>query len=232
MTPFTAFESTAVVLPLDDIDTDQIIPARFLKGTDKAGLGEHLFEDRRVHPDFPLLAIGARAAKILVTGANFGCGSSRETAVWAVKEMGYRVLIAESFGDIFRANCFKNAVLPIGLLRPEVEILLEAAADRVPITIDVATATVSTAGRTFSFDLAEPRRAALINGLDDLDLALLMHAEIATFEAADRTRRPWVHGAKTLSSLPTTSTRGADWVRRRADVALPDDAAVRCRRGG
>ena len=79
MTPFEPFESTVVVLALDDIDTDQIIPARFLKGTQKTGLGEHLFEDRRVHPDFPLLAIGARAAKILVAGANFGCGSSPST---------------------------------------------------------------------------------------------------------------------------------------------------------
>lgn len=195
--PLTRITGTATPLPLASVDTDVITPMhRVLDGS----FVERAFEVLRVDADGnpkanPFDDPAHADDRILVAGPNFGCGSSRETAVWAIKGMGYRVVIAESFGDIFRANCFKNAVLPIGLPGHEMETLIEAAADRAPITVDVASATVSTAGRTFGFELSEPRRMALMNGLDDLDVALQMHADIETFERVDRIRRPWVHGA-------------------------------------
>ena len=175
MTPFAAFESAVVVLPLDDIDTDQIIPARFLKGTQKTGLGEHLFEDRRVHPDFPLLAIGARAAKILVTGANFGCGSSREHAPWALVDRGFRAIIARSFADIFKENATKNGLVPVALpgaactqierainLNPEVQVRIDLAEDRVKLPD----------GTTFAFSLDPFAKHCLLSGLDELGYIL------------------------------------------------------------
>jgi 3-isopropylmalate/(R)-2-methylmalate dehydratase small subunit len=177
MTPFTPFESTVVVLPLDDIDTDQIIPARFLKGTDKVGLGDHLFEDRRVHPDFPLLAIGARAAQILVTGANFGCGSSREHAPWALVDRGFRAIIARSFADIFRENATKNGLLPIALdAADHARIVAAHAADsRTTVRVDLAAQRVAIAGDTravFSFAIDPFARHCLLHGVDELGYLL------------------------------------------------------------
>lgn len=192
--PLECLTSTATPLPIDSIDTDVITPVhRIMEGS----FVEHAFEtlrrdadgNRRPNPfDDPAHA----GDQILVTGANFGCGSSRETAVWAVKGMGYRVVIAESFGDIFHANCFKNAVLPVVLRRDEVALLLDAARARDPIRVDVAAATVSTGAHSFTFDLPELRRTALLEGLDDLDLALRMDAEIDAFESAHQARQPWL----------------------------------------
>jgi 3-isopropylmalate/(R)-2-methylmalate dehydratase small subunit len=187
MTPFQPFESTVVVLPLDDVDTDQIIPARFLKGTDKAGLGEHLFEDRRVHPDFPLLAIGARAARILVTGANFGCGSSREHAPWALVDRGFRAIVARSFADIFRQNATKNGLLPIALpADAHARIIAARAADsRTTLRVDLAAQRVSIvgdAGASFGFSLDPFARHCLLHGVDELGYLLGFEDRITAHE--------------------------------------------------
>ena len=193
--PLVRVTGTATPLPLDSIDTDVITPMhRVMDGT----IVEHAFETLRTGPDglpLPNPFDDPRHAddRILVTGANFGCGSSRETAVWAIKGMGYRVVIAESFGDIFFANCFKNAVLPVVLGPAEVEHLVEVATAGTPVTVDLRSSTVATTERTFGFSIPELRRTALLEGLDDLDVALRMDAQITAFEEADRVRRPWVY---------------------------------------
>ncbi len=128
-TAFTTLTGRAVVLPADDVDTDQIIPARFLKGTSKTGLGDHLFADWRTRPNFPLLAPEAVGAQVLVTGVNFGCGSSREHAPWALLDFGIRCVIASSYSDIFYSNCFKNGILPIVLPQEQVDQLMKEAQD-------------------------------------------------------------------------------------------------------
>lgn len=193
--PLRCVVSTATALPLASVDTDVITPMhRVLDGS----IVEHAFEVLRVDSEGnakpnPFDDPANAGNQILVAGQNFGCGSSRETAVWAVKGMGYRVVIAESFGDIFLANCFKNAVLPVILPAVHVQALFDAAAVRATITVDVVTATVSTPECSFAFELPELRRVALLEGLDDLDLALRMDSDISDFESADRHRRPWVH---------------------------------------
>jgi 3-isopropylmalate/(R)-2-methylmalate dehydratase small subunit len=187
MTPFTVLESTVVVLPLDDVDTDQIIPARFLQGTDKAGLGEHLFADCGRHPDFPLNEVGARFAKILVAGANFGCGSSREHAPWALVDRGFRAIIARSFGDIFRQNAIKNGLVPVALdAAAHAQVVAARAADpRTFVRVDLPAQRVSIAGdATASFDFAiDPfARHCLVHGVDELGYLLGFEDRISAHE--------------------------------------------------
>ena len=187
MTPFTRFESPLVVLPLDDVDTDQIIPARYLKGTDKAGLGEHLFADCRRNPDFPLHEIGARFAQILVAGANFGCGSSREHAPWALVDWGFRAIVARSFADIFRQNATKNGLLPIALddaaharvleartANPKLELHVDLPAQRVSIASDPTA--------SFEFAIDPFAKHCLVNGVDELGYILSFADRIAAHE--------------------------------------------------
>lgn len=187
MTPFRSFESTVVLLPLDDIDTDQIIPARYLKVTDKVGLGEHLFEDQRRHPDFPLLAIGARAAQILVAGANFGCGSSREHAPWALVDWGFRAVIARSFADIFRQNATKNGLLPIALDdAAHARVAQARAADpRVTLRVDLPEQRVTIGGdpaASFSFPIDPFAKHCLVHGVDELGYLLGFESRITAHE--------------------------------------------------
>ena len=193
--PLVRVESSATPLPLDNVDTDVITPMhRVMDGT----FVEHAFEVLRVDdagnpkPN-PFDDPDHATDEILVAGANFGCGSSRETAVWAIKGMGYRVVVAESFGDIFRANCFRNAILPMAVPAPVIRELLEAARMLATFTVDVATTTLTVGGRTIEFDLADLRRTALLEGLDDLDVAIRLEDRIRLFEEQDRSRRPWVH---------------------------------------
>lgn len=192
--PLVRVTGTVTPLPLDSIDTDVITPmARVMDGT----IVEHAFETLRTAPDgspIPNPFDDPRHAddQILVTGANFGCGSSRETAVWAISGMGYRVVVAESFGDIFFANCFKNAVLPVVLPPAEVGHLLEVAEQGTAVTVDLEDCTVATGERTIAFRVPALRRTALLEGLDDLEVALRMDDRISAFEAADRAERPWV----------------------------------------
>ena len=181
-TPITRFEGRAVALPIDDIDTDQIIPARFLKGTQKAGLGDCLFADWRSRPDFPLRE---RGAKILVTGTNFGCGSSREHAPWALVDWGFRVVIARSFADIFRENATKNGLLAVAL--PEaaclrIELALKADPAR-ELTVDLAAERVSLPeGSWVSFSIDPFAKHCLASGLDELGYILSFSERITAHE--------------------------------------------------
>ncbi len=187
MTPFRSFDATVVVLPFDDVDTDQIIPARYLQVTDKVGLGEHLFEDQRRHPDFPLLAIGARGAQILVAGANFGCGSSREHAPWALVDWGFRAVIARSFADIFRQNATKNGLLPIALDdAAHARIVAARAADpAVTLRVDLPEQRVTMAGdptASFSFPIDPFSKHCLVHGVDELGYLLGFEPRITAHE--------------------------------------------------
>ncbi len=175
------------MLPLDDIDTDQIIPARFLQGTDKAGLGEHLFADCGRHPDFPLHEIGARSARILVAGANFGCGSSREHAPWALVDRGFRAIIARSFGDIFRQNAIKNGLVPSALpADAHARIVAARAADpRAVVRVDLPAQRVAIAGdaeASFGFAIDRFSRHCLIHGVDELGYLLGFQDRITDHE--------------------------------------------------
>jgi 3-isopropylmalate/(R)-2-methylmalate dehydratase small subunit len=190
MHPITRFRSRLVQLPLDDIDTDQIIPARFLKTTDKAGLGESLFADWRYLPDgspdpaFVLNQPGARGAGILLAGNNFGCGSSREHAPWALLGYGFRAVISTDFADIFRNNALKNGLIPVEVGSGEHRRLLELAASGAEVEVDVEARGLSLPdGTTVSFPLAPFARYCLLNGVDQLGYLLSAEAEIARFEA-------------------------------------------------
>ncbi|MGQ0648743.1 MAG: 3-isopropylmalate dehydratase small subunit [Gemmatimonadaceae bacterium] len=193
MPRFTVVESTAVVLHTDDVDTDQIIPARFLKTTDRAGLGLHCFADWRYDAagqpvrDFPLNAPHAAAARILVVGRNFGCGSSREHAPWALADFGFRVVVAPSFADIFRGNALKNALLPVALPAADHATLL-AALIRTPsqlINVDLRSCQLALQdGSSWSFDLPPFARRCLLDGVDQLGYLVSVGPEICAYERA------------------------------------------------
>lgn len=194
MRPFTSLESHTVLLPVDNVDTDQIIPARFLKITDRSGLAEHAFADWRYEAngtpraDFPLNAPGARDAQILVTGRNFGCGSSREHAAWALQALGIRAIIGASFADIFRANALSNGMLPIVLSEAEHGRIVRELSRHptATLSIDLASQTVTpphdtTLRSAFSIDPFAKR--CLLQGVDHLGYLLDAAAEIAAYEA-------------------------------------------------
>jgi 3-isopropylmalate/(R)-2-methylmalate dehydratase small subunit len=187
MEPFAALTSTVVVLPFDDVDTDQIIPARFLKTTEKRGLAEHLFSDWRARPGFPLLAPEAKGARILVAGRNFGCGSSREHAPWALVDWGFRAVIARSFADIFKGNSTKNGLLPIALdddacRRVETEQALDPTGFRVEVDLP-RERVVLPDGTAFSFPVDPFAKRCLVNGIDELGYILSFADRIAAHEA-------------------------------------------------
>jgi 3-isopropylmalate/(R)-2-methylmalate dehydratase small subunit len=187
MTPFTSFDSTVALLPLDDIDTDQIIPARYLKGTIKTGLGERLFADWRTRPDFPLLAPEAKGAQILLAGANFGCGSSREHAPWALVDWGFRAIVARSFADIFRQNATKNGLLPVALNDADYARVLAARTEnpKLQLHVDLPGQRLSIVGdATASFELAiDPfAKHCLVNGVDELGYILSFADRITAHE--------------------------------------------------
>ncbi len=174
--------SRAVILPADDVDTDQIIPARFLKGTQKTGLGEHAFADWRERPDFPLRV---RGPQILIAGSNFGCGSSREHAPWALVDWGLRAIIARSFADIFKENAMKNGLVPVAL--PEaacVALELAVRADpAVELTVDLPRQRVSLPGGTWiAFALDPFAKHCLTSGLDELGYILSFADRITSHE--------------------------------------------------
>lgn len=199
MEPFQTLTSRAVPLRLDDVDTDVITPVkRILEGGN--ALVTWAFEPLRFdasgapRPGCPLDDPSYAGARILVVGSNFGCGSSRETAVWAIAGLGYRCLVGASFGDIFAANCFKNGLLPVVLPAEALEAVAAAAERHEDVTVCLDDQTVSLAdGRRFAFDIAPIRKEALQQGLDDLELVLRRLDRIEAFEARDRTARPWAH---------------------------------------
>ena len=191
MTPFKKLTSTAVPLPIEDVDTDQIIPARFLKATTRDGFGENLFRDWRYdklnHPkeDF-VLNNPAYAGELLLAGANFGCGSSREHAAWAIADFGFRAVVSSDFADIFRGNALNNGLLPV-VVPPEV--LDEAfrsvekdAAARFAVDLEEQTFTNLTTGTVTSFAIDEYKKTCLLNGYDDIDYLLSQAETIDRFE--------------------------------------------------
>jgi 3-isopropylmalate/(R)-2-methylmalate dehydratase small subunit len=190
MAQFTNLTSRFVVIPACDIDTDQIIPARFLKATDKNGMGDNLFADWRYHPDgspkadFILNKPEAHASQILLAGDNFGCGSSREHAPWALTGYGFRAVISTSFADIFRNNALKNGLLPIIVDEETHKLLLDLAdeAPRAELTIDLASQTLSYPGGSVTFPIDPFNKTCLLNGVDELGYILGFEKEIAEFE--------------------------------------------------
>jgi 3-isopropylmalate/(R)-2-methylmalate dehydratase small subunit len=188
MKPVTRIRSRTVVLPVDNVDTDQIIPARFLVTTSRDGLGRGLFADWRFdgegrpRPDFALNRPEAQGASVLVAGRNFGCGSSREHAVWALQACGIQAVVSPAFADIFRANALKNGLLPVQL--DETTHAALAAAPGAAVTIDVAAGRIAVGERRAAFPLEPFARYCLVNGLDELAFLLSRDEEIAAFEAA------------------------------------------------
>jgi 3-isopropylmalate/(R)-2-methylmalate dehydratase small subunit len=192
MKPFTNFESRVVPLPINNIDTDQIIPARFLKTTSKQGLDRQLFNDWRydaqgnAKPDFILNQPRGKNAQVLLAGDNFGCGSSREHAPWALTQFGFRAVISTSFADIFKQNSLKNSLLPI-VVSPDVHAELFATLDANPdatVKIDLAAQTLTTPnGRQVEFPVDSFSRHCLLEGVDELGYILSHDAAIAAFEA-------------------------------------------------
>lgn len=194
--PFTSVTSPAIPLLRDNVDTDAIIPSREMKSVSKQGLAEGLFagwrylpgQGRTPDPAFILNDPALAGASILLGGANFGCGSSREHAVWALAEHGIRAIVASSFNPIFRNNCVRNGVLPVEL---DAGPLARAAQ---PLTIDLVTQRVTDgAGQEWTFALDDEARAMLLGGLDEIDLTLRMADAIAAFRKADRMMRPWIY---------------------------------------
>lgn len=191
MNPFTILTSPVVVLLVDNIDTDQIIPARFLKVTDKSGLGANLFADWRYlpdgspNPDFILNRSESQNAQILLAGCNFGCGSSREHAPWALLGYGFRAVISTSFGDIFRNNALKNGLLPVVIDAEWQQVLIELfkPSPGLLLTIDIATQVLTLPdGRAVGFPIDQFSKTCLLKGVDELHYLLGMEKQIAAYE--------------------------------------------------
>ena len=193
MNPFLC--ETGLIAPLDraNIDTDQIIPKQFLKRIERTGFGPFLFHDWRKDPDFVLNRPEHAGAKFLVAGANFGCGSSREHAPWAIEDAGFRAVIAPSFADIFKNNCLKNGLLPVELPEGQVRRLLEMAAENpgLEVTVDLAEQTVTADGFAARFEIDAFSRVSILEGLDEIALTL-RQADITGFEATREGHLPRV----------------------------------------
>lgn len=181
--PLRSVRSHAVVLPTANIDTDQIVPARYLTTTSREGLGEHAFADWRT-PDSPLSDTRARTAQVLVAGDNFGCGSSREHAPWALLDFGFRAVVSSSFADIFRNNALKNGLLPVTIPAALHKSLL--ATEWPELKIDVATAEIRWRDVRMPFPIDAYEQDCLVQGRDDFDQLLMRLPEIQTFEEARR----------------------------------------------
>ncbi|HMR87212.1 MAG TPA: 3-isopropylmalate dehydratase small subunit [Saprospiraceae bacterium] len=181
--------STAVPMPIEDVDTDQIIPARFLKAVSKDGFGENLFRDWRYTQDGTRIADfvlnnDTYSGKILVAGRNFGCGSSREHAAWALADYGFRVVISSFFADIFRGNALNNGILPLQVSQPTLDEIFKSIENdpNVLLEIDVENQTLKFNGRSVAFDIDPYKKVCLINGYDDIDYLLSIKDDIEAFE--------------------------------------------------
>nr|ABD64509.1 unknown [Pseudomonas alcaligenes] len=210
MTPFTRLHALVVPIDRSNVDTDAIIPKQFMKSIKRTGFGDNLFDEWRYldrgepgqevasrpkNPDFPLNQARYADAKILLTRENFGCGSSREHAPWALRDYGIRALIASSFADIFYGNCFKNGILPIRLDADTVEQLFQRLYDEsgFSLEIDLATQRISSPGGFHTgFDIDPARKHRLLNGLDDIALTLQQARKIRSYEERHRLSEPWL----------------------------------------
>jgi len=205
---------TGIVAPMDraNVDTDLIIPKQFLKSIKRSGFGPNLFDELRyldegepgkdnslrpLNPAFPLNSPRYSGASVLLARENFGCGSSREHAPWALDEYGFRAVIAPSFADIFYNNCFKNALLPIVLAENDVDTLFKQMYDQVgfELTIDLEQQKVVSNTAEYAFDVDEFRKHCLLNGFDDISLTLQEADNITAYEGKRRTEKPWLFGA-------------------------------------
>ncbi len=182
MEPFIAFESKVVPIPRNNIDTDQIIPARFLKTTSKEGLADNLFCEWRLDPEFILNTPRGKGKQILLAGDNFGCGSSREHAPWALTQFGFRAVISTSFADIFKENSLKNSLIPI-VVSPEVHAKLFTLPEDAVIKVDLATQSITLPdGESIEFPVAAFSKSCLLEGVDELGWILNKEPAIAAFE--------------------------------------------------
>ncbi len=203
MEKFTTLTGIPAPLDMINVDTDMVIPKQFLTTIERSGLGRGLFFEMRYdadgneNPDFVLNKPQYRDAKILIAGENFGCGSSREHAPWALLDFGITCVIAPSFADIFYNNCFKNGILPIMLPKEDVDKLLDDAerGANATITIDLESQTISGPdGGEIKFDVDEFKKHCLLNGLDDIGLTMGNEAKIEAFEEKQKTAQPWLAG--------------------------------------
>jgi 3-isopropylmalate/(R)-2-methylmalate dehydratase small subunit len=201
MEKFTTLTGVAAPLKLINVDTDMIIPKQYLKTIKRTGLGTGLFAEMRYddngkeNPEFVLNKPAYRQAKVLVAGDNFGCGSSREHAPWALMDFGIRCVISTSFADIFYNNCFKNGILPIKVSPEDLEKLFDDAerGSNATLTIDLASQEIrGPDGGTIKFDVDAHRKHCLLNGLDDIGLTLEKDSQIVDFEKKDAAARPWL----------------------------------------
>lgn len=213
MKAFTRHKGLVALLDRANVDTDMIIPKQFLKSIKRTGFGPNLFDELRyldqgepgqdclnrpINPDFPLNKVRYKGASILLTRKNFGCGSSREHAPWALEDYGFNVIVAPSYADIFYNNCFKNGILPVILEEYEIEDLF-IEVEKIPgfqLDVDLVSQTITTdSAREYNFELDEFRKDCLINGLDEIGLTL-QHADlIKKYEEHRENRHPWVFGA-------------------------------------
>ncbi|MCX6549125.1 MAG: 3-isopropylmalate dehydratase small subunit [Acidobacteria bacterium] len=195
MKPFTTLTGTAAPLLRANVDTDLIIPKQFLKTLVRTGLGRHLFSEIRYDaegrelPEFILNQPAFRGAEVLLSGPNFGCGSSREHAPWALLDFGIRCVIAPSFAEIFFNNCFANGILPLALPMAAIQQLAEA---KGPVTVDLPEQTVSAAGLCFRFELEPARKNTLVQGLDEIARSLACLPAIEDYEAQRARATPWL----------------------------------------
>jgi 3-isopropylmalate/(R)-2-methylmalate dehydratase small subunit len=203
MDAFTRLDAKVAPLPLANIDTDQIIPKQFLKTVEREGLAKGLFYDLRFDeagrekPDFVLNRPEYKGAGVLVAGDNFGCGSSREHAPWALMDFGIKAVISTSFADIFYSNCFQNGLLPVVLKPEEVQQLIaEAKGGNHLVTVDLESQTVvSPSGRTFHFDIDPQRKAKMLQGLDSIGETLQAAGDIDLYEMKRALAQPWLEDA-------------------------------------
>jgi len=201
MEKFIKLTGIAAPLRMINVDTDIIIPKQFLKTIKRSGLGVHAFNDIRynadgsLRQDFVLNKPEYEGASILITGENFGCGSSREHAPWAILDMGIKCVIASSFADIFFNNSFKNGILPIRLPREQVEILMKDCEENpsLPLEIDLEKQTITRGNKfSYTFEVEPFRKYCLVNGLDDIALTQNKVQKIGAFEDVDKNKRPWI----------------------------------------
>ena len=203
MEKFKTIKSNAIPLPIVNVDTDMIIPKQFLKTIKRTGLGKNLFYELRYDENdkeiksFVLNQDEYKDSQILITGKNFGCGSSREHAPWSIADYGIKCIIASSYADIFYNNCFKNGILPIKLKDEEIEVLLSAAEDSLNFTIDLESQKISyienNTQKEMPFELDEAKKNCLLEGLDDIGMTLNKVSHISSFEEKQKSSNPWLY---------------------------------------